>query len=94
MLDVYRRRRNLMVEGLRQIGLQVARPAATFYVWARCPDGYTSMEFATKLLAEAAVVVVPGVGFGQPGEGYFRVSLTIGSKRIRKALARMAEMKP
>lgn len=94
MLDVYRERRDLVVEGLREAGLQVAKPAATFYVWARCPDGYTSMEFATKLLEEAAVVVVPGVGFGQAGEGYFRMALTVSTTRTREALARLAQVKP
>jgi LL-diaminopimelate aminotransferase len=93
LLDVYRRRRDLVVEELRAAGLQAAEPAATFYVWARCPDGYTSMEFATKLLDEAAVVVVPGIGFGQPGEGYFRMALTVSEERTREALARLARMK-
>ncbi|HUU82830.1 MAG TPA: LL-diaminopimelate aminotransferase [Phycisphaerae bacterium] len=93
MLDVYRRRRDVVVEGLRNAGLHVARPAATFYVWARCPDGFTSMEFAAKLLDEAAVVVVPGLGFGRPGEGYFRMALTVSIERTREAMARLAEVR-
>jgi LL-diaminopimelate aminotransferase len=75
------------------MGISVARPEATFYVWARCPAGYTSMEFATKLLAEAAVVAVPGIGFGPPGEGYFRMALTVSRARIAEALERMRRVR-
>jgi LL-diaminopimelate aminotransferase len=87
-LDIYRERRDLVVAELRDLAISVRAPAATFYVWARCPRGYTSMEFAAKLLDEAAVVVIPGVGFGAAGEGYFRMALTVRSERIREAFAR------
>ena len=93
VIDRYRGRRDALVEGLRQMGISVATPEATFYVWARCPAGYTSMEFATKLLEEAAVVVVPGIGFGPPGEGYFRMALTVGRPRIAEALERMRRVR-
>jgi LL-diaminopimelate aminotransferase len=88
-IDTYRRRREILVTGLRELGVSVAMPKATFFVWARCPAGYTSMEFATKLLGEAAVVVVPGVGFGPAGEGYFRLALTVTADRIQEALERI-----
>ena len=94
MLDVYRTRRDMVIEGLRAIGLDATPPPATFYVWTPCPEGYSSMDFATRLLEQAAVVVVPGVGFGQPGEGYFRISLTVPTERLREAIDRMAKVKP
>jgi len=93
MLDVYRERRDLLVAGLQELGFGVQPPQATFYVWARCPDGYSSMDLATKLLDEAAVVMIPGIGFGQPGENYVRAALTVDVARIRQALDRMAQLK-
>ena len=93
MLDVYRERRDLLVAGLQELGFGVQPPQATFYVWARCPDGYSSMDLATKLLDEAAVVMIPGIGFGQPGKNYVRAALTVDVARIRQALDRMAQLK-
>jgi LL-diaminopimelate aminotransferase len=93
MLDVYRERRDLLVAGLQELGFGVQPPQATFYVWARCPDGYSSMDLATKLLDEAAVVIIPGIGFGQPGENYVRAALTVDLARIRQALERMGRLK-
>jgi len=93
MLDVYRTRRDMVVEALGAMGIAVAPPQATFYLWAPCPEGYSSMDFATRLLDEADVVIVPGAGFGQPGEGYFRMSLTVPTERIREALDRMVKVK-
>ncbi len=89
----YRRRRDALVDGLRQLGYEVDRPRATFYVWVRCPGGYPSMEFATRLLDEAAVVVVPGIGFGRQGEGHFRMALTVDGDRIEEALVRMRRIR-
>ena len=53
------------------------KPKATLYVWAAVPSGYTSMEFAKKLLHEADVLVVPGIGYGEYGDGYIRMSVTV-----------------
>lgn len=93
MLDVYRRRRDAAVSGLSSAGFEVATPEATFYVWARCPEGYGSMEFATTLLERANVVVVPGVGFGRAGEGCFRLALTVDEARTREAMARLGDVR-
>lgn len=89
MTDVYARRRNLMVEGLRAAGFQVDSPKATFYLWIKVPKGYTSTQIAARLLEEAGVVVTPGNGFGQPGEGYFRIALTQKRDRLSEALDRL-----
>lgn len=85
-LEKYARRRDILVKGLNDLGLPCAKPKATFYVWAKCLGG--SVEFAAKLL-EAGVVVTPGAGFGEHGEGYLRFALTIEEERIREALERI-----
>jgi LL-diaminopimelate aminotransferase len=91
--DMYRERRDALVEGLRQIGFDVRTPEATFYVWSRCPKGYGSMDVATRALEEASVVLIPGIGFGKPGEGYVRAALTVEVERIKEAIQRLSAMK-
>jgi len=93
LLDIYRERRDGLVEGLRAAGIDVRSPAATFYVWGKCPEGYTSMDFAAKVLQEANVVLIPGIGFGTSGEGYFRAALTVDVERIKQAAQRIVEIK-
>jgi LL-diaminopimelate aminotransferase len=87
----FERRRDILVEGLNSIGLAVPKPRATFYVWARVPQGYTSEAFCGKLIDEYGIVVTPGNGFGDEGEGYFRISITIGEERIREAVERLGK---
>lgn len=95
-LEVIRRRRDILVEGLRSAGWNVPSPRATFYVWAPVPDGSGSMAFAMRLLEEAGVLVVPGVGYGEHGEGFVRMSLTlggdVGGERVREAVSRISAM--
>jgi LL-diaminopimelate aminotransferase len=86
---VYQRRRDRLVEALRAMGLVVQPPKASLYVWARVPQGYTSMGFAARLLDDAGVVVTPGVGYGAAGEGYVRLSLTIPDDRLEEGLRRL-----
>jgi LL-diaminopimelate aminotransferase len=93
MRTLYRQRAEVLCPGLKALGFRVKPPAATFYVWAGVPKGYDSMELATKLLDEAAVVCVPGVGFGAAGEGYVRFALTVDADRIHLALNRLREVK-
>jgi LL-diaminopimelate aminotransferase len=90
--QVYRRRRDALCDGLARLGWDVKPPAATFYVWGGCPDGVDSMTFARRCLAEADVVFIPGVGFGPPGEDYFRAALTIEAERIAEAVDRLAKL--
>ncbi len=73
---VYQRRRDKLVKALNDIGLKASLPKASFYIWAKIPDGYTSVSFAAELLDKANVAVTPGVGYGNAGEGYVRLSLT------------------
>src|SRR6476659_9294771 len=73
---VYARRRDLVVDALREIGVRVQPPRGTIYVWAPVPEGHTSASFAELVLEEAAVVVSPGSMYGPSGEGFFRISLT------------------
>ncbi len=89
MNRVYTRRRDLVVETLRSIGVDVASPKGTIYVWAPVPEGHTSTSFAEMVLEEAAVVVSPGSMYGRSGEGFFRISLTTPDDRLVEALERM-----
>jgi len=86
---IYQQRRDRLLQTLSQIGLKAKPPRASLYIWARVPDGYTSLEFATSLLEEAGVVVTPGTSYGKHGEGYIRLSLTIPDERLEEALARL-----
>jgi LL-diaminopimelate aminotransferase len=90
MSEIYRRRRDLMVDALTAIGLPAKAPRATPYIWARVPDGYSSESFTELILEEAAVVVSPGPSFGPSGEGYVRVSLTVADERLEEAARRIA----
>jgi LL-diaminopimelate aminotransferase len=92
-LAIYQRRRDLMVEALRQAGLELEKPKATFYLWIEVPKGYTSTEFTAFLLTEAGIVATPGIGFGEWGEGYIRMSLTTREERLREAARRIRELK-
>jgi LL-diaminopimelate aminotransferase len=86
---IYRERRDIMVAGLRRMGFSISPPLGTFYLWAHCNEG--SMNFARKLL-DAGVVVTPGIGFGEHGEGFVRMSLTQPIKRIEEALERIEKV--
>ena len=89
MQKVYAERRDLIIAGLNSMGWNLIAPAATFYIWAPVPKGYSSEGFAEFVLERAGVVVTPGNGYGAHGEGYFRISLTIEKDRIEEALTRM-----
>ena len=92
-VEIYRKRRDLLVDALNNIGLKVKPPKATFYLWIKVPEGYDSEGFASKLLEEAGVVVTPGNGFGEPGEGYIRISLTQRDERLKEAVTRIKRIK-
>ncbi len=91
--QIFKERRDVVVEGLKNLGFVLDPPKATFYVWARVPEGYTSADFCAKLLQEAGIVVTPGNGFGDPGEGFFRIALTVDKERLKEALARIGDLK-
>ncbi len=93
MRQTYRRRRDLMMEGLKGMGLDVLPPRATFYVFARIPNGIDSLSFAGRLLEEQGIVATPGVGFGERGEGFIRFTLTVDEQRIAEVVERMKQIK-
>jgi len=86
----YQRRRDLVIETLKSIGLEAETPQASLYVWARVPEGYNSADFTADLLDQVGVAVTPGLGYGQSGEGYVRLSLTISDALLVKGLSRLA----
>jgi len=87
---IYQRRRDLLIDILNNIGVQAKPPKGGIYIWAKVPEGYTSVEFATELLDKHGVVVTPGTGFGKNGEGYVRLSLTVPDATFVKGLSRLA----
>ena len=90
--EVYRKRRDKVVAVLNEIGVPAVAPKGALYIWTPIPNGYTSTEFAQKLLDEANVVVTPGNGYGSGGEGYIRLSLTIPDDQIDEGLRRLSQM--
>jgi LL-diaminopimelate aminotransferase len=88
----YQDRRDVLVPGLRRLGLDPVEPLATFYVWIPVPKGYTSASCCAHLLERAGIVTTPGNGFGKSGEGYIRIALTKGKGRLREALSRMRKV--
>ena len=89
MRDVYRRRRDLVIDALGAAGLDVTPPRGTIYVWVPVPQGHTSVSFAELVLQQADVVVSPGSAYGPNGEGFFRISLTVPDERLLEAVQRM-----
>ena len=88
-IKIYERRRNLMVRGLRELGWELDQPKASFYLWIRVPGKRTSSEFAALLLEKAGIVATPGNGFGDAGEGYIRMALTVDESRLKEAIERL-----
>jgi LL-diaminopimelate aminotransferase len=89
MSAVYQRRRDLVCEALRQVGVGVAPPKATIYVWAPVPEGHTSASYCELVLEESGVVLSPGGAYGPNGEGFFRISLTVPDERLGEAMERL-----
>ena len=87
----YAARRDVLVDGLRELGWTLDKPKGTFYVWAPVPKGYDSGSFAEEVFEKTKVVLTPGAGFGRFGEGYFRAALTTGESRIAEAVARIGK---
>jgi len=94
-VEAYRRRRDVFVNGLNRIGWTVERPRGTFCIWAHLPlkfSALTSLEFASLLVDEAGVVVAPGTGFGESGEGYVRFALVQPEDRLQMAVERLSRV--
>nr|HID59331.1 LL-diaminopimelate aminotransferase [Desulfobacterales bacterium] len=92
MRRIYAERRDILVSGLREAGLSIDVPLATFYLWVEVPEGYTSEGFTSHLLTRAGIVTTPGNGFGSAGEGYIRMALTVDKERIQEAVTRIKKV--
>lgn len=92
MQKLYQERRDVLVAGLREKGLEVDTPKATFYIWCKTPKNMSSADFTALLLQEAGIVTTPGSGFGDPGEGYVRFALTVSKERLAEAVARIKKI--
>lgn len=89
--ETFLERRNALYSGLRSIGLSMHKPDATFYLWARVPDGFDSEKMTAHLLEKTGVLSTPGNGFGASGEGYIRFALTVPVERIKIAVERISK---
>lgn len=89
-VEIYERRRNVLINGLEKLGWSAEKPKATFYVWLSLPPDFSSsFKFSQTLLREKDIIVTPGIGFGKYGEGYFRIALTVSEERIKEAIRRL-----
>lgn len=91
MIKIYKTRRDMVVKSLKEAGVVLEPPQATLYVWAKVPDGQKSEEFVKTLLQETGVVVTSGTGFGEYGEGYFRISLTVKDDILKSAMTKLRD---
>ena len=93
MSELYRLRRDLVVDALRRIGVDVTPPKATIYIWAPVPEGFeSSAAYCEHVLEEAAVVISPGGAYGPNGEGFFRISLTAPDDQLHEAVERLGRL--
>jgi alanine-synthesizing transaminase len=95
IVEVHRKRRDVLVDGLNKLGWRVEKPKGTMFVWAPIPDAFRSLgslEFAKLLIQEARVAVSPGIGFGEYGEGYVRFALVENEQRIKQALRGLKQL--
>jgi aminotransferase len=88
--NLYERRRNVLIDGLRSLGWKVSAPKGSFFAWLKVPEGISSQEFANILLEQAHIMVAPGIGFGEYGEGYVRVGLLSSEERLAEAVKRIS----
>ncbi len=89
--ELYKERRDLLVEGLSELGWKVKPNKATFYLWIEVPENITSSEFSKKLFKKTGVFFTPGIGWGDYGENFLRIALTVNQERIKEALQRIKE---
>lgn len=89
--ESYTSRRDMVVQGFRDLGWKLHRPKATPFIWSLVPGRYTSLGFSRRLFRRTGVLVTPGSGFGEGGEGYVRISLTVPDDRLQLALERIKE---
>ena len=91
-VETYRRRRDLLCDGLKSMDVVVEPPKGSIYLWVPVPEGHTSESFTTFLLEKADIVVAPGNGYGPTGEGFVRFSLTIADDRLQEGVERLRKL--
>jgi LL-diaminopimelate aminotransferase len=84
--SIYKKRRDILIDGFQQLGWRVSKPRASMFIWAEVPNGYNSKEFTFSLLEKANVVVTPGNAFGEWGEGFVRIALVQPENMLEDAL--------
>ena len=93
MNKIYTGRRNVVINGLNKLGWNLKPTKATFYIWIPTLNKMDSMEFSNLLLEKTGIIVTPGIGYGDYGEGYVRIALTVDEKRLEEAMERMENLK-
>ncbi|MBM3451165.1 MAG: aminotransferase class I/II-fold pyridoxal phosphate-dependent enzyme [Armatimonadetes bacterium] len=91
-LAVFKARRDRIVPALLEVGLRLPMPKASLYLWAEVPDGHDSVSYSAHVLEQTGVVITPGIGYGQVGHRYIRISLTTPDDRLDEAIARLRKM--
>lgn len=89
MRQIYKKRRDVVINSLNSLGINPVKPKATIYIWVPVPNGFDSVGFANHILEKAGVVVPPGSSYGPSGEGYVRISLTVKDDRLEEAMERL-----
>ena len=89
LINMYSERRNVVVDGLNQLGWNIKPPKATFYVWVPTPNRMNAIDFSNHILDKTGIIVTPGIGYGQYGEGYVRIALTVDVPRLEEAINRL-----
>ncbi|MEA3453724.1 MAG: LL-diaminopimelate aminotransferase [Candidatus Caldatribacteriota bacterium] len=93
MNKIYTGRRNVVINGLNKLGWNLKPTKATFYIWLPTPKNMKSIDFANLLLEKTGIIVTPGIGYGEYGEGYVRIALTVDEKRLEEAIERLKVLK-
>ncbi|MEI7641031.1 MAG: LL-diaminopimelate aminotransferase [bacterium] len=91
--ELYKSRAEIFYKGLTAAGFDVLKSEGTLYLWIKIPDKYTSMEFVSRVLEEADIVITPGIGFGKNGDKYVRIALTVDEPVALKAIERLKKLK-
>jgi LL-diaminopimelate aminotransferase len=91
-IEIYQRRRDLLCDGLKSMGIVVEPPRGSIYLWVPVPEGHSSESFTTLLLDEADIVVAPGNGYGPSGQGYVRFSLTLADEQLEEGVERLRKV--
>jgi LL-diaminopimelate aminotransferase len=89
LINMYTQRRDVVVNGLNQLGWHIEAPKATFYVWIPTPKNMNAIDFSNYVLEKTGIILTPGIGYGQYGEGYVRIALTVDVPRLKEAIVRL-----